>query len=142
MNALLRFFVFFFSSRRRHTRCLSDWSSDVCSSDLYRAMAQRVLNGFRSARHVVFVSHAVRQEADRLGLISGVCSSVVHNGADYDAVASPDADRTAERLLGYRAGELLLLSVGSTVPRKRLDVLLRAFAGIMNRIPGVRLIRV
>src|SRR5437899_7426307 len=28
------YIVFFFSSRRRHTRCLSDWSSDVCSSDL------------------------------------------------------------------------------------------------------------
>src|ERR1035438_10714629 len=27
--------VCFFSSRRRHTRCLSDWSSDVCSSDLF-----------------------------------------------------------------------------------------------------------
>src|SRR5205814_6685664 len=27
---------FFFSSRRRHTRCLSDWSSDVCSSGLQR----------------------------------------------------------------------------------------------------------
>src|SRR5207245_5006082 len=26
--------VFFFSSRRRHTRCYRDWSSDVCSSDL------------------------------------------------------------------------------------------------------------
>src|SRR5258705_13446529 len=26
--------LFFFSSRRGHTRCLSDWSSDVCSSDL------------------------------------------------------------------------------------------------------------
>src|SRR5204862_6397265 len=26
--------VFFFSSRRRHTRSLRDWSSDVCSSDL------------------------------------------------------------------------------------------------------------
>src|SRR5690349_16837395 len=25
--------VFFFSSRRRHTRSLRDWSSDVCSSD-------------------------------------------------------------------------------------------------------------
>src|SRR3989337_4085386 len=24
----------FFSSRRRHTRCYRDWSSDVCSSDL------------------------------------------------------------------------------------------------------------
>src|SRR5258705_7932699 len=32
-NSGLSFF-FFFSSRRRHTRCLSDWSSDVCSSDL------------------------------------------------------------------------------------------------------------
>src|SRR5690349_25081807 len=27
-------FCFFFSSRRRHTRSLRDWSSDVCSSDL------------------------------------------------------------------------------------------------------------
>src|SRR6266436_7945624 len=27
---------FFFSSRRRHTRCSRDWSSDVCSSDLGR----------------------------------------------------------------------------------------------------------
>src|SRR5690554_7381941 len=28
--------LFFFSSRRRHTRCGRDWSSDVCSSDLVR----------------------------------------------------------------------------------------------------------
>src|SRR5579871_2900656 len=27
-------YFFFFSSRRRHTRSLRDWSSDVCSSDL------------------------------------------------------------------------------------------------------------
>src|SRR2546430_5349315 len=32
---MTRFFViFFFSSRRRHTRFDCDWSSDVCSSDL------------------------------------------------------------------------------------------------------------
>src|SRR5205814_2932070 len=36
-------FMFFFSSRRRHTRCLSDWSSDVCSSDLSSRM--RPVNG-------------------------------------------------------------------------------------------------
>src|SRR5258707_11010314 len=29
-----RYFIFFFSSRRRHTRYWRDWSSDVCSSDL------------------------------------------------------------------------------------------------------------
>src|SRR2546422_2985812 len=31
---ICRFVCFFFSSRRRHTRCSRDWSSDVCSSDL------------------------------------------------------------------------------------------------------------
>src|SRR2546429_5033821 len=30
---------FFFSSRRRHTRCSRDWSSDVCSSDLIAALS-------------------------------------------------------------------------------------------------------
>src|SRR5205814_4924328 len=32
---------FFFSSRRRHTRCLSDWSSDVCSSDLQNSESEQ-----------------------------------------------------------------------------------------------------
>src|SRR6266481_4212297 len=35
MQALLYFLFFFFSSRRRHTRWNCDWSSDVCSSDLF-----------------------------------------------------------------------------------------------------------
>src|SRR5438132_1869388 len=42
---LVCYFVFFFSSRRRHTRSLCDWSSDVCSSDLGGIV--RVLNGSR-----------------------------------------------------------------------------------------------
>src|SRR5699024_11321595 len=33
-----RLCFFFFSSRRRHTRSKRDWSSDVCSSDLGRAL--------------------------------------------------------------------------------------------------------
>src|SRR5437016_11891433 len=37
------FFFFFFSSRRRHTRLVSDWSSDVCSSDLVLIMAGAAL---------------------------------------------------------------------------------------------------
>src|SRR5258707_7407413 len=34
--------TFFFTSRRRHTRCLSDWSSNVCSSDLGGANRYRL----------------------------------------------------------------------------------------------------
>src|SRR5256885_16147950 len=33
--------VFFFSSRRRHTRLQGDWSSDVCSSDLLGRSTRR-----------------------------------------------------------------------------------------------------
>src|SRR5256885_3166114 len=38
--------LFFFSSRRRHTRLQGDWSSDVCSSDL-------CFGGSRPAAHAV-----------------------------------------------------------------------------------------
>src|SRR3712207_7218928 len=41
--------VFFFSSRRRHTRYWRDWSSDVCSSDLPE---QDVELGRRSAAEI------------------------------------------------------------------------------------------
>src|SRR5260370_17247631 len=34
VSAAVGFGIFFFSSRRRHTRFKCDWSSDVCSSDL------------------------------------------------------------------------------------------------------------
>src|SRR5205809_6546192 len=40
-------FFFFFSSRRRHTRCSRDWSSDVCSSDLWHPRKSRILASTR-----------------------------------------------------------------------------------------------
>src|SRR5258706_7763873 len=47
-------FFFFFSSRRRHTRLVSDWSSDVCSSDLrlLGAWGRGVVLGERRAGRV------------------------------------------------------------------------------------------
>src|SRR5699024_12610865 len=41
--------VFFFSSRRRHTRSKRDWSSDVCSSDLDSTSLPDPVDGFLSA---------------------------------------------------------------------------------------------
>src|SRR5947207_10217107 len=45
------FCFFFFSSRRRHTRSLCDWSSDVCSSDLPLHLALRRLRRLRLPQH-------------------------------------------------------------------------------------------
>src|SRR5687768_17681340 len=43
--------LFIFSSRRRHTRCSRDWSSDVCSSDLeFVAATENFWNVNRAAR--------------------------------------------------------------------------------------------
>src|SRR5436305_15274433 len=44
-SALFAVFFFLFSSRRRHTRCGRDWSSDVCSSDLHSLLRCRQYNG-------------------------------------------------------------------------------------------------
>src|SRR5215467_14669732 len=49
--------VFFFSSRRRHTRLQGDWSSDVCSSDLVVTLGQFTPAEHRNA-HCVKVAGA------------------------------------------------------------------------------------
>src|SRR5207245_6013088 len=51
------FVCFFFSSRRRHTSCYRDWSSDVCSSDLILAGGKKGSFGapvVQPACHMIF----------------------------------------------------------------------------------------
>src|SRR5437763_6304623 len=50
--------VFFFSSRRRHTRYIGDWSSDVCSSDLGHQLAPRRLD-YEAARRELMALPAI-----------------------------------------------------------------------------------
>src|SRR5215211_8240439 len=51
---------FFFSSRRRHTRSLCDWSSDVCSSDLVgEALANAIRHGEASTVRIDVTNHEV-----------------------------------------------------------------------------------
>src|SRR2546429_8069533 len=67
---------FFFSSRRRHTRCSRDWSSDVCSSDLVEGCS------------LVHVFHPVAQHAvDQAGQLGG-------HGLDRDGRPQPGSEST------------------------------------------------
>src|SRR5689334_24860443 len=50
--------LFFFSSRRRHTRWNCDWSSDVCSSDLYLGLFVESLTSIRSSNSVLRAAFA------------------------------------------------------------------------------------
>src|SRR5690349_24074423 len=49
------FFFFFFSSRRRHTRSLRDWSSDVCSSDLVTLCFTNIVKNWIKSQDIVFL---------------------------------------------------------------------------------------
>src|SRR5207245_8551873 len=61
--------LFFFSSRRRHTRCYRDWSSDVCSSDLGRRIC-RISQRRRSARRSGSSTSQLRSEGAEIGRAS------------------------------------------------------------------------
>src|SRR5207245_4964762 len=73
------YYIVFFSSRRRHTRCYRDWSSDVRSSDLgcgggagrALALAQLALHVVeRGVADVLAVHHVDDVLADVLGVIA------------------------------------------------------------------------
>src|SRR5205807_6724736 len=87
--------IFFFSSRRRHTRLQGDWSSDVCSSDLAALLA---IDRRRAEGIPVGILVAAREPvAVRIG--DGAIGAA--------AVAGPEvgADSQAEGLLEGRSEE-------------------------------------
>ena len=109
----------------------------------YRIMARRILEGLRKAAHVACDSEATRASLLGLAGIDEQCLSVIPNGADTGGYPHDDAaaDVEAARMLGPRRG-IELLHVGSTIPRKRIDVLLEVFAGVRRERGEVRLTRV
>src|SRR2546429_8758367 len=58
---------FFFSSRRRHTRCSRDWSSDVCSSDLWQELLR--LREWNDAADTL-IGFAFRCAGGRVGIVT------------------------------------------------------------------------
>lgn len=111
----------------------------------FRAMTRRILTGFRQAGHVIAVSSATRKELLHYDLFPAERISVVPNGVHPSCTPHPNAraDAAVTALLGGPSDDTLwLLNVGSTIPRKRMDVLLRVFASILRDLPHVRLLRV
>ncbi len=110
----------------------------------FRAMARNILDGFRQAAHVIAVSQATGDQLLRYGLVAPERVSVVPNGVHPSCTASPvaGADAVAAGLIPDAGRAACLLSVGSTLPRKRLDVLLQVFARVHRALPETRLVRV
>src|SRR5438874_11918283 len=87
---------FFFSSRRRHTRSLRDWSSDVCSSDLPQSLPikethpQNPVNPYGASKRMV---ERILEDFDAAHGIKSVCLRYFNAaGADPDGEIGEDHD--------------------------------------------------
>src|SRR3712207_2921718 len=95
--------VFFFSSRRRHTRYWRDWSSDVCSSDLMSVFeGSRLLRGQAGSKVTLTVIRGNAAEPHEVTLVReklagpSVTSRMIGSDVGYLRVASFQAGAPEE----------------------------------------------
>jgi glycosyltransferase involved in cell wall biosynthesis len=110
--------------------------------DPARLLASPVLAGLRRAAHIACISEATRAELIATGCVEREQVSVVPLGVHPSCSPMPvhRADAEIDQLLGPRRREIL--HVGSTIPRKRIDVLLQVLRGVREVIPELRLVHV
>src|SRR3989449_3129352 len=117
--------VFFFSSRRRHTRCSRDWSSDVCSSDLDETSGAWV----DERRRKLFMAVAVPLRASPQAAPQG---SLIAAYAIDDTLAHQIRQATTTDVVFFALDTLNRpYIVGSTLPREAVEPALVAHTGAM-----------
>jgi glycosyltransferase involved in cell wall biosynthesis len=111
---------------------------------LFRAMTRRIFAGLCRAGHIACDTEATRDSLVGSGDVDPAQTTVVLNGPHPSCTpaAEPAADVEAARLLGPAGRMTEILHVGSTIARKRIDVLLRVFAAVRRERQDVRLVRV
>jgi glycosyltransferase involved in cell wall biosynthesis len=110
----------------------------------FRMMARRTLAGMRKAARVCCPSAATRDALVVNALVSPDRLVIIPNGVHPAYSPRPDeaADAAAAHLLGPAdPGVAEILHVGSTIPRKRIDVLLRIVAAARAQFPNLRLVK-
>jgi glycosyltransferase involved in cell wall biosynthesis len=125
-------------------RCLTEPQSEP-RSGLFRAMTRRILSGFQKASKVACSSAATRNEILRFGLLPADRLAVIPLAVDpvFSTTPDPTTDAQVDALLGPAdATAIDIVHVGSTVARKRIDILLRVFSKVSQHVPHARLIRI
>lgn len=114
------------------------------TSRLPRMMVRVLLSGMRKAARVTCDTVATFDEVRQHHLVPTARLVVVPNGtsAAFSVQPAPSDEASLGRLLGQaEPGGLDLLHVGTTIPRKRIDLLLRIVAAVRETRPAVRLLK-
>src|SRR2546427_9775313 len=101
---------FFFSSRRRHTRFDCDWSSDVCSSDLALALADRWI---LTRAYATIVAATEQLETFRLDEAAKACFEFAWKDLADWYVEAVKPRLAAGEAPGAPAGRALCLDTGA-----------------------------
>src|SRR6266496_4907853 len=94
---------FFFSSRRRHTRSLRDWSSDVCSSDLERRLELIAEAGIEETLVVEFDLELAQLEPEEFAdaVLRRIGTEVVVAGSNFRFGRARGGDLALLERLGF-----------------------------------------
>ena len=98
-------------------------------------LAAGVLDGLARAAHVACVSYATKEALLATGRVSPDRVSVVYEGVHASCTPAGAGDERGET-------RRPLLHVGSNIERKRIDLLLKIFRGVRERVPDLQLYRV
>lgn len=121
-------------------RCLLDPGAEPRPA-WFRAMTRRVLGGLEKAAVVFCATEALRRRICDAGLVEPGRVVLAPYGVAEEFDPEPGiAD--ASLPLPFELGTPFLLHVGSTIPRKRIDVLLDTFALVRSRVAAARLVQV
>lgn len=105
-------------------------------------LVRRLVRGLSVAAMVTCPSQSTADALAQTGLVPQSRLAVVPNGVDVAPLGRDRSRQLTHALLGDGDRGCDLLHVGSTIRRKRLDVLLEVFARVLARFASARLIRV
>lgn len=110
----------------------------------FQAMAQRILSGFQKADWVFYTTNAVKTELLKFELIPQ--EKLVQAPLGVNSLYSEqkiEGEKEQLKKLNSRLGDKkFLLNVGSTIPRKRIDILIKTFAELVKSAPELELVQV
>src|SRR5690606_2768114 len=127
--------VFFFSSRRRHTRFSRDWSSDVCSSDLVSEARGRFANRTAVPGLSIFLPLAMGQFVGHWAL-TGLTGH--HTGTGSAVGESPTGGPLSAAMFGAHLFAVLLCTLTITVAERlyrAASAVLRVLLTPVRRFP-------
>src|SRR2546426_2534416 len=107
--------IFFFSSRRRHTRLQGDWSSDVCSSDLDQSTYVNLWRGTAVQTEVNYLLNFKGVPVGGTSAGLAVLSQFIYTGELGSVTSSWNGNGGVAYRLNVEAGALTSTQAGGSI---------------------------